>query len=139
VLADVERVCDEVAILDAGHLVTSGTLPALLERTGSRAVRIVATPGQHPALAALTDRIASEAWAASAAFDPATDAVTITPRDAADRSHDVLAAALEAGLTIESFERVHPSLEDAFLGLVGRPGPDELDGRGFRRPREVAP
>jgi hypothetical protein len=39
---------------------------------------------------------------------------------------------------LESFERLRPTLEDVFLELVGPASMDDLDGRGFVRPREVA-
>jgi hypothetical protein len=42
-----------------------------------------------------------------------------------------------AGVRLATFERVRPTLEDVFLELVGTPTADELDGRGFMRPREV--
>jgi hypothetical protein len=49
----------------------------------------------------------------------------------------LLAMTVETGVRLASFERIRPTLEDVFLELVGTPGPDELDGRGFVRPREV--
>ena len=42
-----------------------------------------------------------------------------------------------AGVVLESFERARPTLEDVFLELVGPAAADELDGRGFIRPREA--
>ncbi len=53
VLADVERICDRVAILDHGRLVTEGTLEALLARYASPLYRLDPEPGQEAALGAL--------------------------------------------------------------------------------------
>ena len=48
-----------------------------------------------------------------------------------------MALALASGVILDLFERVRPTLEDVFLELVGPPAPEDLDGRGFVRPREV--
>jgi hypothetical protein len=61
----------------------------------------------------------------------------IAVSDPAAAGVPLLAMTVEAGVRLSSFERVRPTLEDVFLELVGTPGPDELDGRGFVRPREV--
>ena len=50
VLADVERVCDRVAILDHGRLVTEGPLNTLLDRYALPIYRIQPEPGQVEAL-----------------------------------------------------------------------------------------
>ena len=49
---------------------------------------------------------------------------------------EVLPLGIAGGRVLESFERARPTLEDAFLELVGRAAADELDARGFVRPRE---
>jgi hypothetical protein len=62
--------------------------------------------------------------------------VTVSDPDAA--AGGVLPLVVAAGVVLESFERARPTLEDVFLELVGPAAPDELDGRGFVRPREVS-
>ena len=49
----------------------------------------------------------------------------------------ILPLVVAGGVSLDAFERARPTLEDVFLELVGLPKPDELDGRGFVRPREV--
>jgi hypothetical protein len=44
---------------------------------------------------------------------------------------------VSSGVVLTSFEQARPTLEDVFLELVGPASPDELDGRGFMRPREA--
>jgi ABC-type uncharacterized transport system ATPase subunit len=72
--------------------------------------------------------------------DVATDRdgdVRITVTDPTAAGATLLATIIGSGLRVAAFERVRPTLEDVFLELVGRPAADELDGRGFVRPREV--
>ena len=58
---------------------------------------------------------------------------------ARDRRRRVLRTAVVAsGVALASFEQARPTLEDVFLELVGPADPDELDGRGFVRPREAS-
>jgi hypothetical protein len=48
-----------------------------------------------------------------------------------------MALAVATGVVLDLFERVRPTLEDVFLELVGPAVREDLDGRGFVRPREV--
>jgi hypothetical protein len=57
--------------------------------------------------------------------------------DAGTADAQLLRVIVDAGVRLASFERVRPTLEDVFLELVGTPAPEDLDGRGFVRPREV--
>jgi hypothetical protein len=63
--------------------------------------------------------------------------VRIVVHDAHAAAGAILPLVVEAGVQLAAFERARPTLEDVFLELVGPPGADELDGRGFVRPREV--
>ena len=136
VLSDVERVCDRVAILDRGRLVTEASLVGLLADHVRPLYRLEPEPGQDAAVAALVDRLRATPWVTDVGAASDGD-MRVAVSDPAAAGVPLLAMTVEMGVRLASFERIRPTLEDVFLELVGTPGPDELDGRGFVRPREV--
>jgi ABC-2 type transport system ATP-binding protein len=137
VLSDVERICDRVAILDRGRLVTEGPLQELLAAHARPIYRLVPAPGQDGLLAALVDRLRAAPWTIDVSIAAGLVRVTVSDPEAA--AGGVLPLVVASGVVLESFERALPTLEDVFLELVGPPAAGELDGRGFVRPREVSP
>jgi ABC-2 type transport system ATP-binding protein len=135
VLADVERICDRVAILDRGRLVTEGPLAALLDAHAQPIFRLVPALGQGEAVGGLAERLRAAPWTRS--VDVAAGAIRVDVTDAATASREILPLVVAAGVVLASFEQARPTLEDVFLELVGPAAPDELDGRGFLRPREA--
>ena len=71
VLADVERICDRVGILDKGRLVVEGSLADLLDRFALPVYRVEAEPGQSVALGALAARLRAAPWVTGAVVEPA--------------------------------------------------------------------
>jgi ABC-2 type transport system ATP-binding protein len=136
VLSDVERICDRVAILDRGRLVTEAALEQLLADHVRPVYRLTPDPGQEPAVEELTRRLRTTSWITSVAALP-TGELRIVVDDPAVAAAALLPKVVDARVRLASFERVRPTLEDVFLELVGSPSADELDGRGFVRPREV--
>jgi ABC-2 type transport system ATP-binding protein len=141
VLSDVERVCDQVAILDRGRLVSEGSLAALLAAHARPVYRLIPAPEQEAAVAGLVERLRAAPWVkeVTTATDAATDLVRVTVADPDAAAGMILPLVVASGVTLDSFDRVRPTLEDVFLELVGPPAADELDGRGFVRQREVRP
>jgi ABC-2 type transport system ATP-binding protein len=122
-LADVERVCDRVAILDQGRLVIESTIDDLLHRFAPPVYVIEIDPGPGPAgdgsaLAGLAARLEREPWVGELSVTGSIARVAVT--DDARASKELLAAIVETGLPISAFRRERPSLEDVFLQLVGR-------------------
>ncbi|MEO8437787.1 MAG: ABC transporter ATP-binding protein [Chloroflexota bacterium] len=118
VLADVERICDRVGILDHGHLVTEGPLDDLLARFARPLYNIDPERGQEAALAALVVTLRATPW-----VDGLTEGdgkLIVSVSDEAAASAGLLPLVVAAGVRITAFERVRPSLEDVFLRLVGR-------------------
>jgi len=64
--------------------------------------------------------------------------VRITVADPVAAAGAILPLVVAAGVILDLFERARPTLEDVFLELVGPAAADDLDGRGFIRPREVS-
>ena len=135
VLADVERICDRVAILDRGRRVTEGPLEELLAAHARPIYNLDPAPRQEAAVAALLARLRAAPWTTDVTATPAGIRVTVADPDAAAGA--ILPLVVACGVVLESFERARPTLEDVFLKLVGNVAADELDGRGFVRPREV--
>ena len=124
VLADVERICDRVGILDRGRLVTEGPLGDLLARYALPLYRIDPEPGQDRALVALAVTLRAVPWVDGVTEGDGRLNVSVTDEAAASAS--LLPLIVAAGLRLAAFERLRPSLEDVFLRLVGRdPGADQ--------------
>jgi ABC-2 type transport system ATP-binding protein len=136
VLADVERICDRVAILDRGRLVTEGSLGELLDAHARPLYRLEPDPGQQRAFDDLVARLTAQPWTAGVTSNDGRIRVTIADPQLASTAILPLVAA--SGVSLRSFERARPTLEEVFLELVGPRSADELDGRGGIRPREVA-
>jgi ABC-2 type transport system ATP-binding protein len=136
VLADVERICDRVAILDRGRLVIEAPLDELLVEHARPVYRLVADPGQAEAVDRLVARLVATAWTGDVTTEPGGMLrIAVTDPDAAGR--ELLPLVVETGVRLAAFERARPTLEDVFLERVGPRHADELDGRGFVRAREV--
>lgn len=122
ILADVERVCAEVAILDRGRLL-------LHEHTASlkaRAVRPILSCVVRGDPTRLLAALARAAWAAEVALAPpeanaaGTASLRVVARDleAAERALPALVA--EAGVGLVSLTPAMPTLEEIFIALVQR-------------------
>jgi ABC-2 type transport system ATP-binding protein len=122
VLADIERICDRVGILDHGRLLTEGPLDELLARFAMPLYRLEPEPGQEPAVTALVARLRETPWIDGVRDDAGRVVVSVTDEPAA--SAGLLPMVVAAGVRLLAFERVRPTLEDVFLRLVGR-GTDE--------------
>ena len=136
VLSDVERVCDRVAILDRGRLVTEGPLDALLAEHARPIYRLTPEVDQDAAVGQLIERFRATAWTTDVTQGTG-GIVRVVVDDPDATAREILPLVVETGVRLSAFERARPTLEDVFLELVGPPGAEELDGRGFVRPREV--
>jgi ABC-2 type transport system ATP-binding protein len=118
VLTDIERICDRVAILDHGRLVTEAALDELLARYALPLYRLVPENGEDAGLARLATALRSVPWVDRVDVDCVAMTVGVTDELAASR--ELLRAVVDAEVRLASFERVRPDLEDVFLRLVGR-------------------
>jgi ABC-2 type transport system ATP-binding protein len=112
-LDEVERICDQVAIVDRGRIITQGPI-ADLAAGGEQAI-VIATSDDEEALAIVSCHRAVDA------LDLASEGIRITlHRDVdADAAADDIGRRLVAGgLAIRRFERTRASLEQRFLEVT---------------------
>jgi ABC-2 type transport system ATP-binding protein len=112
ILADVERVCDDVAILARGRVVAQAGIDELKARHGG-AHRVVIEVDDA---AALEKELAAAAWSAAVTRDGRELLVEVGDLDAAYR--EVPALVVRLGLSLRRFEADEISLEDVFVDLV---------------------
>jgi ABC-2 type transport system ATP-binding protein len=114
ILADVERICDTVAILDHGRVVAQAPIDELKARYGAEKVVVEVGEGADELAAA----IAAEPWATKVARDTnGTIAVTVSDADAASRAIPAMVAA--RALPLRRMEAGEMGLEEVFVQLVG--------------------
>ncbi|HET7581914.1 MAG TPA: ABC transporter ATP-binding protein [Candidatus Limnocylindria bacterium] len=118
ILNDVERVCDRVAILDHGRLVTEAPVDELLERYAADVYLVEPEPATPETLDHVAAALGAVEGVVATEIRHAMVRVSVTDAVAANRP--LLAALAGLDMLIASFERQRPTLEDVFLRLVGR-------------------
>ena len=117
ILADVERVCDHVAIINHGKMVTQGSIEELRSRRRQSIFEMEFEGGQE----ALASELANISWVVSTESlergDRQVLRVDVNDVDAARKELPRLA--YESGLTLLRYELAEASLEDIFMELVG--------------------
>lgn len=117
ILADVERVCDTVGIINHGKLVTEAPRQELMAQYAVPAFEVEVDSSSGPAFADWMERIKGEGWVRSISIDGSVARVVVTEVETAKR--EMLSSIYQAGLVLTRYEMVKPSLEEVFLHLVG--------------------
>jgi len=118
VLNDVERICDRVAIIDAGRLVIESEVAVLLDRFAGPVYLLEVEARAADALPALAQALRGRPWATSVEVSGAGARVAIGDDPAAGQR--LLELVVEHSLPLVSLERMRPTLEDVFLRLTDR-------------------
>jgi ABC-2 type transport system ATP-binding protein len=127
VLADVERVCDAVAIINQGKLIVSSTVTELQDRYAQPIFTIEPEPGQEERVRGLVAALRETSWAGEVVEEHG--AIRVVARDPALASHEILGLLAAHEVEVQRFERGRPSLEDIFLRLVGAERPEKATVR----------
>jgi ABC-2 type transport system ATP-binding protein len=117
ILADVERVCDAVAILERGRVVASAGVAELTAR--ATANHLIVEVEDSVAAAAVAGALAGRAWLKSIETDGRALHLAVSDLPSAQR--EIPAAIAAAGMALRRFEIGETSLEDVFVELVGGP------------------
>ena len=127
-LGEVQAVCHRVAVINAGRIVTTGTVEQL---RGEADLEVTATP-TDTALATLQRLDFVE----EARTHDGRLLVTVPPRHTADVTRELVGA----GVAVTGLRRAERELEDVFFDLTGHGTSDLTDNRGAQggaRDREV--
>ncbi len=114
ILSDVERVCDTVAILHKGRVVTQAPIEELKERYGAQKIVLEVTDRADEIAAAL----AAAEWVASLERT-ASGAIVLTVSDIAPARTAIPALVVERGVGLKRMDAGEISLEEVFVDLVG--------------------
>lgn len=113
ILADIERVCESVAILDKGRVVAQATIAELKARYGTK--RFVVELEEDPAW--LAARVQERPWASGVETE-GDGGIRVTVSDPAAAGREIPALVSEGGLTLRRFEPGEVDLEEVFVELV---------------------
>lgn len=120
ILADVERICDVVAIMDRGSLVVTSSVPALLARYAQPIFVLEPEPCQDAALAELLGEMQAQSWCIGVMQEGEELRVSVSDVTVASRA--ILTLVVQHAVALARYEQAQPSLEDIFLQLVHDPG-----------------
>jgi ABC-type multidrug transport system ATPase subunit len=116
-IADVEGLCDRVALLVGGRLVAEASTAEFLARLAPP-VYVAEVDGREGlALEGLVARLRAEPWVAEAVVIGSSLRVAVT--DDARAARELLPALVATGLAIGTFRRAWPSLDEVVASLAG--------------------
>jgi ABC-2 type transport system ATP-binding protein len=116
ILADVERVCDTVGIINRGKLVIADSRESLLAQYAIPAFEVEVDNLSEPGLTPWIDELRKEGWVKSVLLQGLIARVIVSDVERAKK--ELLASIIQANLALTRYEVVRPSLEDVFLQLV---------------------
>ena len=114
ILADVDRVCDTVAILDHGRLLVQAPMEKLKSRYRAHKLVVEVTSGADELIA----RIEAQPWATAVAR-AMNGAIEVTVSDMGAAQHALPALVAAGGLGLSRLEAGEVQLEEVFVDLVG--------------------
>jgi ABC-2 type transport system ATP-binding protein len=121
ILADVERVCDSIAIIHKGRLVVETSRQELQDRYALPLFRIEVSNHDPQAFSNWSQKLKDMPGITAISTENA-HALRLQVDDVDATRQPILSALASSGLPVERFEVVKPSLEDVFLKLVGAEG-----------------
>jgi ABC-2 type transport system ATP-binding protein len=114
ILADVERICDTVAILDRGRVVAQAPIEELKSRYGASKTIVEVEDGADE----LARAIGGQSWA-TAVERSEGGAIVVTVSDTTAARRSIPAMVAERSLELKRMESGEMGLEEVFVQLVG--------------------
>lgn len=115
ILADIERVCDTVAIIRSGRLEIVAGRDELLEQYTANMVILEVSPEDQLALKNFAETIRDLPWVQSIEVEQTS--LQLVARDLAQARANLLPLVVEQRLALTRYEWVRPTLEEIFLKI----------------------
>jgi ABC-2 type transport system ATP-binding protein len=113
ILDDVQRICDDIAIIQEGKLILQADIHTLLEKSISNTFRLVVPENESNLLEAFSETLDEASW---------TDSIVVVKNQLTGIVHEpetareaILKLCVEYNIYPDKIEWVHPTLEDIFL------------------------
>jgi ABC-2 type transport system ATP-binding protein len=118
ILDDVQRVSDQVAIVNQGELITQAPIDELLAGTGDMVYSVTLRGDAESAFA----QVNNQPWVSGISVSQKGDHTiwNISVTDQAAAEDQLMSILVSAGLKVSDFGRQEQSLEDIFLSIVER-------------------
>lgn len=116
ILADAERVCDEIAVIDRGHLLVQATVDELRQRY---ATPVFEMEFEEPASSFISTLLALPWVERLDAERQNSGLLKVHVGDTGQAKVKLPGVIADSGLTLRRYELVLPTLEDIFVKLVG--------------------
>ncbi len=116
ILADAERVCDRIAIIDHGKILIEASQPELKADYSIPIYEIEFAPEDQGIFTSWIHQLRSEPWVENVQITGMVGRVRVTDSEIANQV--LPSRVLRAGFTLNRYEMVRPSLEDIFLRMV---------------------
>jgi len=120
ILADVERICDSIGIIDQGKMLVEAPQDELTRKYTIPAFEIEVEPYGDKDLQNWTKILTQNEWVTSTKIEG--DKIRITVNDIETARMKLVSMLPESKLPIRKFEMVTPSLEDVFMKVVHQQG-----------------
>ena len=115
ILADVDRVCDQIGILHSGKLLLVADRTDLLARYATNAILLELAHESHAQQAQLAVRLQAESWVTGVLAENGGLRVVVT--DTAVALQSLLPLLVQQGIVLNKSDWIRPSLEDVFLAI----------------------
>jgi ABC-2 type transport system ATP-binding protein len=115
-LDEADQLADQVAVIDKGRVIASGTLSELKASIGQDVIEVVVS---DPAQLAAAARIISDVTSASARPEPIGQRLTAPAPAGAGQLGEVITHLAAASIEVDEIGLRRPTLDEAFLALTG--------------------
>ena len=120
ILADAERVCDRIAIIDRGKILIEAAQPELRADFSVPIFEIESALEDQVRFSSWIKQLESEPWVEDVQLTGSVGRIRVTDFDIANQALPPMV--VNAGFTLIRYEVVRPSLEDIFMRLVEKEG-----------------